>query len=109
MWRDDADLPATVGHAPIDDGRTQGLLRNAPLLKVYSAVNSWLPMLDLVCAFVHPSICGFCFLIIFLSKKIQHLKHKKKLLIGFDQLERRFSGPYIDISLESIMMTYSPS
>ena len=32
------------------NGRTQGLLRNAPLLKVYNAVNSWLPMLDLVCA-----------------------------------------------------------
>ena len=46
MWRDDADLPATVGQAPIADGRTQGLLRNAPLLKVYSAVNSWLPMLE---------------------------------------------------------------
>ena len=98
--RSDRLQSATVGH--------KVLLCNAPLLKVYSAVNSGLPMLDLVCAFVHPSICGFRFLIIFLSKKIQHLKHKKKLLIGFDQLERRFSGPYIGISLESIVMTYSP-
>ena len=55
------------------DGRTQGLLRNAPLLKVYSAVNSWLPMLDLVCAVVHPSICGFRILILFLTKTIHHL------------------------------------